>query len=121
MLYPQDPVLKKIQQYYPIFETRFIFKFQFLFLTKSHVSPYPCPNNIKYLRNIGFLHGICIVLQSITGMLFSLNYTPNIHYSYYCIMYIIRAVYYGRSLRYSHSNGAPFLYTVLFIRIGRVK
>ena len=34
-------------------------------------------------------------------------------------MYIIREVYYGRALRYSHSNGSPFLFTVLLIDIGR--
>ena len=34
-------------------------------------------------------------------------------------MYIIREVYYGWSLRYIHSNGASFLFTVLFIHIGR--
>merc|ERR1739848_472147 len=33
--------------------------------------------------------------------------------------YIIREVYYGWSLRYIHSNGASFLFTVLFIHIGR--
>ena len=34
-------------------------------------------------------------------------------------MYIIREVYYGWSLRYIHSNGASFLFTALFIHIGR--
>ena len=34
-------------------------------------------------------------------------------------MYIIREVYYGWLLRYIHSNGASFLFTVLFIHIGR--
>ena len=34
-------------------------------------------------------------------------------------MYIIREVYYGWSLRYIHSNGASFLFIVLFIHIGR--
>ena len=34
-------------------------------------------------------------------------------------MYIIREVYYGWLLRYIHSNGASFLFTVLFIHVGR--
>ena len=34
-------------------------------------------------------------------------------------MYIIREVYYGWSLRYIHSNGASFVFIVLFIHIGR--
>ena len=95
------------------------FKFQYLFLIKSHLQSYPCPNNINTFWNIGFLLGISIVMQLITGILLSLHYTPHINYSYYSIMYIIRDVYYGWSLRYIHSNGASFLFTVLFIHIGR--
>ena len=34
-------------------------------------------------------------------------------------MYIIREVYCGWALRYSRSNGASFLFTVLFTHIGR--
>ena len=94
------------------------FSSSFLFLIKSHLSSYPCPNNINYFRDIGFLLGISIVLQLITGIL-ALHYTTHIRYSYYSIMYIIREIYYGRSLRYSHSNGASFLFTVLFMNIGR--
>ena len=64
------------------------FKFQYLFLIKSHLQSYPCPNNINTFWNIGFLLGISIVLQLITGILLSLHYTPHINYSYYSIMYI---------------------------------
>merc|ERR1712105_437378 len=86
---------------------------------KSHLQSYPCPKNINTSWNIGFLLGISIVLQLLTGILLSLHYTPHINYSYYSIMYIIREVYYGWSLRYIHSNGASFLFTALFIHIGR--
>merc|ERR1712074_179302 len=58
-------------------------------------------------------------LQLLTGILLSLHYTPHINYSYYSIMYIIREGYYGWSLRYIHSNGASFVFIVLFIHIGR--
>ena len=90
-----------------------------IFTIKSHLQSYPYPNNINTSWNIGFLLGLSIVLQLITGILLSLHYTPHINYSYYSIMYIIREVYYGWSLRYIHSNGASFLFTVLFIHIGR--
>ena len=59
------------------------------------------------------------VLQLITGILLALHYIPDINYSYYSVMYIIREVYYGWSLRYIHSNGASFVFIVLFIHIGR--
>ena len=83
---------------------------------KSHLQSYPCPININCFWNAGFLLVISIVLQLITGILLALHYTPDINYSYYSI---IREVYYGWSLRYIHSNGASFLFTVLFIHIGR--
>ena len=41
------------------------FKFHYLFLIKSHLQSYPCPNNINSFWNIGFLLGISIVLQLI--------------------------------------------------------
>jgi len=85
-------------------------------MIKSHLQSYPCPININCFWNAGFLLVISIVLQLITGILLALHYTPDINYSYYSI---IREVYYGWSLRYIHSNGASFLFTVLFIHIGR--
>ena len=88
----------------------------YLFIIKSHLQSYPCPININCFWNAGFLLVISIVLQLITGILLALHYTPDINYSYYSI---IREVYYGWSLRYIHSNGASFLFTVLFIHIGR--
>ena len=94
----------------------FIIKSHYLFIIKSHLQSYPCPININCFWNAGFLLVISIVLQLITGILLALHYTPDINYSYYSI---IREVYYGWSLRYIHSNGASFLFTVLFIHIGR--
>ena len=91
-------------------------KLHYLFIIKSHLQSYPCPININCFWNAGFLLVISIVLQLITGILLALHYTPDINYSYYSI---IREVYYGWSLRYIHSNGASFLFTVLFIHIGR--
>ena len=60
-----------------------------IFTIKSHLQSYPYPNNINTSWNIGFLLGLSIVLQLITGILLSLHYTPHINYSYYSIMYII--------------------------------
>ena len=67
---------------------------------------------LLHYQNISILHGSI----SSCGILLALHYTPDINYSYYSI---IREVYYGWSLRYIHSNGASFLFTVLFIHIGR--
>merc|ERR1712212_1066527 len=89
------------------------------FLVKSHLQSYPSPNNINSFWNMGFLLIIVIILQIITGILLALHYTPDINYAYYSVMHIIREVYYGWCLRYIHSNGASFVFALLFIHIGR--
>ena len=43
-------------------------KLYFVLLIKSHLLSYPCPIIINYLWNIGFLLGITIILQIITGI-----------------------------------------------------
>jgi quinol-cytochrome oxidoreductase complex cytochrome b subunit len=42
---------------------------------KSHLQSYPCPLQINSLWNLGFLLGITIILQIITGIFLGLHYT----------------------------------------------
>jgi ubiquinol-cytochrome c reductase cytochrome b subunit len=86
---------------------------------KSHLNSYPCPIQINFFWNLGFLLGIAIVLQIITGILLSLHYTSDVLSSYYCLYFLIREVYYGWCLRYFHSNGASFVFLFVFLHIGR--
>merc|ERR1712224_557809 len=46
---------------------------------------YPCPSNISYLYNYGFLLGMCIILQIITGICLSMHYISHISYSFFDI------------------------------------
>merc|ERR1711937_265241 len=80
---------------------------------------YPTPNNISYLYNYGFLLGMCIVLQIITGICLSMHYISIISYSFFVIKHIIRDIYNGSLLRYLHSNGASFTFMVLYLHICR--
>ena len=86
---------------------------------KSHLDSYPCPLNLNYFWNLGFLLGITILLQMITGIFLSLDYTSDIHSAYYSVIHIIREIYYGWSLRYLHSSGASFVFLFLFLHLGR--
>jgi len=45
---------------------------------KSHLQSYPCPLQINYFWNLGFLLGITIILQIITGILLGLHYTSDL-------------------------------------------
>merc|ERR1711985_115079 len=91
----------------------------FVLLMKSHLGSYPCPLNLNYFWNLGFLLLVTILLQMITGILLALHYTSEISSAYYSVIHIIREVYYGWCLRFLHSSGASFVFLVLFIHVAR--
>merc|ERR1711877_25757 len=82
-------------------------------LIKSHLQSYPCPLQINFFWNFGFLLGVAIILQIITGILLSLHYTSDISGAYFSIFFIIREVFFGWSLRYLHSSGASVITNLL--------
>merc|ERR1711907_494110 len=71
------------------------------------------------MGNLGFLLGVAIILQIITGIFLALHYTSDINSAYYQIFFLIREVYYGWRLRYLHSSGASFVFLFLFLHLGR--
>ena len=79
---------------------------------KSHLQSYPCPLQISSLWNLGFLLGITIILQIITGIFLGLHYTSEINSAYYSVIHIIREIYYGWCLRYIHSSGGSFVFNL---------
>merc|ERR1712066_291491 len=82
----------------------------FVLLMKSHLQSYPCPLQINFFWNLGFLLGVAIMLQIVTGIFLALHYTSDLNSAYYQIFFLIREVYYGRCLRYFHSSGASFVF-----------
>merc|ERR1711904_486701 len=68
---------------------------------------------------MGFLLGMCIILQIITGICLSMHYVSVVSYSFFVIKHIIRDIYNGSLLRYLHSNGASFTFMVLYLHICR--
>merc|ERR1711959_865440 len=91
----------------------------FVLLMKSHLQSYPCPLQINFFWNLGFLLGVAIMLQIVTGIFLALHYTSDLNSAYYQIFFLIREVYYGRCLRYFHSAGASFVFLFLFLHLGR--
>ena len=49
-------------------------KLYFVLLMKSHLQSYPCPLQINSFWNLGFLLGITIILQIITGIFLGLHF-----------------------------------------------
>merc|ERR1711907_416465 len=92
---------------------------KFVALTKSHLNSYPTPVQINSFWNLGFLLGISIVIQILTGILLALYYTSEINSAYFSIFFLIREVYYGWLLRFLHSSGASFVFVFVFIHLSR--
>ena len=91
----------------------------FVLLMKSHLQSYPCPLQINSFWNLGFLLGIAIILQIITGIFLGLHYTSDLNSAYSSIFFFIREIFYGWCLRYLHSSGASFVFLFLFLHLGR--
>ena len=68
---------------------------------------------------LGFLLGITILLQIITGILLGLHYTSDINSAYSSVFFFIREIYYGWCLHYLHSSGASFVFLFLLLHLGR--
>ena len=91
----------------------------FVLLLKSHLQSYPCPLQINFFWNLGFLLTVAILFQILTGIFLALHYTADVKSAYSSVFFLIREVYYGWSLRYLHASGASFVFFFLFIHLGR--
>merc|ERR1712190_608331 len=94
-------------------------KLYFVLLMKSHLQSYPCPLQINFFWNLGFLLGVAIILQIITGIFLALHYTSDLNSAYFSLFFPIREVYYGWCLRYFHSSGASFVFLFHILHLGR--
>jgi hypothetical protein len=59
-----------------------------LSLLKCHLQLYPCPTNVNYLWNLGFILLTSMILQIISGISLALHYTSDINESYYSVIQI---------------------------------
>merc|ERR1712050_50435 len=95
------------------------FCYYFVLLIKSHLQSYPCPLQINFFWNLGFLLAVAIISQIVTGIFLALHYTSDLNSAYFSIFFLIREVYYGWCLRYFHSSGASFVFLFLFLHQAR--
>merc|ERR1711933_297913 len=72
-------------------------KVYFVLLMKSHSQSYPCPLQINFFWNLGFLLGVAIMLQIITGIFLALHYFSDLSSSYFSFLFLHlgRAMFYG--------------------------
>ena len=55
----------------------------------------PAPVNISSWWNFGFLLGVCLVIQTITGILLSMHYVARVDSAFSSVFHIVRDVNYG--------------------------
>jgi len=77
------------------------------------------PRNLLWFWNFGFILGISIVIQVLSGFLLSLYYNDSVNYAFYSVIYLMLEVENGYEFRFIHSRGARLLFFLIFIHIGR--
>nr|P81376.1 RecName: Full=Cytochrome b; AltName: Full=Complex III subunit 3; AltName: Full=Complex III subunit III; AltName: Full=Cytochrome b-c1 complex subunit 3; AltName: Full=Ubiquinol-cytochrome-c reductase complex cytochrome b subunit [Plasmodium gallinaceum] len=88
-------------------------------LAKAHLLHYPCPLNINFLWNYGFLLGIVFFIQILKGVLLALVILQKLSYAYYSVQHILRAIMDGWCFRYMHATGASFVFILTYLHILR--
>lgn len=85
----------------------------------EHLIDYPTPSTINYMWSFGFLSGMCLLIQILTGVLLAMHYTPNVDLAFFSIEHIMRDVNNGWLIRYTHANGASFFFIVVYAHMAR--
>jgi len=80
---------------------------------------YPVPRNLNYFWNFGFLAGLALMIQIVSGIVLAMHYDPSATGAFLSVEHIMRDVNSGWFLRYSHATGASFFFIVIYIHIFR--
>ena len=86
---------------------------------KKHMSEYYAPKNFNFWYFFGVLSLLVLVIQLITGIFLTMNYTPSAENAFASVEYIMRDVEYGWLLRYLHSTGASAFFIVVYLHMFR--
>lgn len=79
----------------------------------------PAPVNISIWWNYGSLLGLCLVIQTATGIFLAIHYTSRVDTAFASVVHIIREVNYGWLIRRAHANGASIFFLFIYLHIGR--
>lgn len=79
----------------------------------------PTPLSISFIWNIGFLLGITLTLQIVTGLVLSMNYVAHTSLAFDSVIHIIRDIDAGWAIRYLHANGASLFFLLIYTHVSR--
>lgn len=86
---------------------------------ETHMSKYYAPKNFNFWYFFGVLSLVVLVMQLLTGVWLTMNYTPSAEAAFASVEYIMRDVEWGWLLRYLHSTGASAFFFVVYIHMFR--
>nr|YP_659576.1 cytochrome b [Ventrifossa garmani]BAE96409.1 cytochrome b [Ventrifossa garmani] len=88
-------------------------------IANDAVTDLPAPSSISAWWNFGSLLGLCLVMQTLTGLFLAMHYTADIQTAFSSVVHICRDVNYGWFIRNTHANGASFFFICLYLHIAR--
>jgi len=74
---------------------------------------------LAFSFSFGFLCGLFLVIQIVTGVLLTMFYVPHVLLAFDCIQFVMREVNYGFLLRYLHLSGASFFFLVIYVHMAK--
>jgi ubiquinol-cytochrome c reductase cytochrome b subunit len=86
---------------------------------RKHLSEYYAPKNFNIWYLFGVFSMVVLVIQLLTGIWLTMNYTPSAEAAFASVEYIMRDVDYGWILRYMHSTGASAFFFVIYVHMFR--
>jgi ubiquinol-cytochrome c reductase cytochrome b subunit len=85
----------------------------------KHMGDYRVPKNLSIAWNFGSLAGVALMIQILTGLFLTMQYTPHTTLAFDSVERIMRDVNYGWLLRYMHAVGASMFFIVIYLHIAR--
>lgn len=86
---------------------------------EKHLSKYYAPKNFNFWYFFGVLSMFVLVIQLLTGIWLTMNYTASAEEAFASVEYIMRDVEFGWLLRYLHSTGASAFFFVVYLHMFR--
>ena len=90
-----------------------------IFIIKNSLLDLPSPSAISFIWNMGFLLGITLSLQIVSGLILSIVYTAQTDNAFKVIIMIIRDINNGWITRFIHMNGASLFFVLLYLHSAR--
>lgn len=94
-------------------------RFPLTYFVKHELTNYPTPRNLSYWWGFGFLAGLVLVIQMVTGIFLAMHYKADSALAFDSVQKIMREVNYGWLIRYLHSTGASAFFVIIYTHMAR--